>query len=74
MNNYFASIGKKLSKVFQYSITIFCTVNNSYLQFHMVHIDVEFVSYTIAKFSARLLKDGSHVISPVLTSLINKSI
>ena len=85
MNNYFATIGKKLSKVFQHCTSICSTVNNAHLQFLLVPIDEEFVSHTIAKLqpnkavgldklSARLLKDGSRVISPVLTSLINKSI
>ena len=85
MNNYFASIGKKLSKAFQNSVPIFSTVNNPHFQFHLATVTVEFVSCAIAKLrpnkavgldkiSARLLKDGSHVISPILTSLINKSI
>ncbi len=85
MNNYFASICKKLSKAFQNSVPIFSTVNNPHFQFHLATVTVEFVSCVIAKLRpnkavgldkirARLLKDGSHVISPILTSLIDKSI
>ena len=55
------------------------------MQFHLALVSADFVSQAISKLkpnkavgldkiSARLLKDGCHVISPPLASLINKSI
>ena len=77
MNNYFVSVGKRISKVFKHCTPTFSELSKSCLQFHLAPVSADFVSQAISKLkpnkavgldkiSARLLKDGCHVISPPL--------
>ena len=84
MNHYFVSVGKVLAKPFR-NIPIIPITSTPPCEFHLNSVTVDFVQNALRslktnkavgldKLSARLLKDGSDVIAPVLTELINKSI
>ena len=84
MNDYFVSIGKTLSKAFGRNAPVTPVINSLSTNFHLNNVSVEFVKDTLRslkrnkavgldKLSARLLRDASDVISPVLTELVNKS-
>ena len=83
MNQYFVSVGKVLAKPFQNVSTVF-TSSTPPSEFHLDNVSVNFVHKALKslksnktvgldKLSARLLKDASDVIAPILTGLINKS-
>ena len=83
MNQYFVSVGKVLAKPFQNVSTVF-TSSTLPSEFHLDNVSVNFVRKALKslksnkavgldKLSARLLKDASDVIAPILTGLINKS-
>ena len=83
MNQYFVSVGKVLAKPFQNVSTLFI-FSNPPSEFHLDNVNVNFVLNTLKslksnkavgldKLSARLLKDASDVIAPILTGLITKS-
>ena len=79
MNHYFVSVGKVLPKPnhFQNVSTDF---TSSTPPFHLDNVKCELKSLKsnkavgLEKLSARLLKDASDVIAPILTGLINKSV
>ena len=83
MNRYFVSVGRVLAKPFQNVSTVF-TSSTLPFEFHLDNVNVNFVRNALKslkskkavgldKLSARLLKDASDVIAPILTGLINKS-
>ena len=83
MNQYFVSVEKVLAKPFQNALTVFTNSTPSF-EFHLDNVNVNFLrnalkslkskkAVGLGKLSACLLKDGSHVIDPILTGLINKS-
>ena len=84
MNSYFVSIGKLLSKVFSRESPVSRIVSSISSQFHLHIVSTSFVSDFLSKLktnkaigldklSARLLKDASAAVSPVIIELINKS-
>ena len=83
MNQYFVSVGKALAKPFK-NISTVSTSSTPLIEFHLNNVTVNFVRNALIslktnkavgldKLSARLLKDASDVIAPILTCLINKS-
>ena len=83
MNQYFVSVGKVLAKPFQNISTVSASCTPPF-KFHLDDVTVKFVRNALRslktnkadgldKLSARLLKDASDVIAPILSGLINKS-
>ena len=79
MNQYFVSVGEVLAKPFQNVSTVF-TSSTPPFEFHLDNVNVNFVRNALKslksnkavgldKLSARLLKDASDVIAPILTGL-----
>ena len=84
-NKHFSNIGHKLSKVFGHVKKVVLPQPCTDTRFELKPIPVDFVydqlrglkankAIGLDKISARLLKDASEVISPVLTNFINLSI
>ena len=80
MNQYFVSVGKVLAKPFQNVSTVF-TSSYPTFEFHLDNVNVNFVRNALTSLksnkavgldnlSARLWKDASDVIAPILTGLI----
>ena len=84
MNQYFVSLGKVLAKQFQDVVPTVFTSSTPPFEFHLDNVNVNFVRNALKslksnkavgldKRSARLLKDASNVIAPIINVLINKS-